>query len=542
MSRSSAAAPKGRLFLLDVPFALRRPAQAAGARWDEGWRAWTWRGERLPKRLLSFRPPPYSLERLLDDRANRVRRAPSRPLKEVAPRPRQEEAIALMRKIRRAGRAGALIGDAAGLGKTWTAWLSLRDDPAISGVLIACPLAVAPHWRATIQAAGDGGKEIAVVNCERLRKLFVLPDDGKRRTLRGKARDGEAMAFDAVVRDEAHRLRNPASARAKFAKKIDAKASWRLWLPAAAGENPPRLSCLAPLPAKAAGARLSETKDFAAWLAAQDLGVAKEAFGRWTWNGDPGAEARVHDLLYGGPLPLGIRRRPEDVAGWPEMERIPFPLDLAPEAMALYDELWRDFRQSLGLGVRGQRNPKDALAQRMRFRQKASLLRLDGCAALVEDLLENGMKVAVSVAFQETLEALRERLSSLAPACAIHGRLAPAEKEAERRRFQGGDARVCLFAVEEGISLHQGEIAEDDTPRALVIHDVRWPAIQMEQIEGRTHRDGKLAPACWTFAPGAIDERILEIVSAKARTMRTTQGDETETTRAIEAAPLGESP
>ena len=152
----------------------------------------------------------------------------------------------------------------------------------------------------------DGGKEIAVVNSERLQKLFVLPDDSKRRTLRGKACDGEAMAFDAVVWDEAHRLRNLDGARAKFAKKIDAKASRRLWLSATAGKNPLQLSYLAPLQARATETRLSEMKDFAAWLAAQDLGVAKKAFGRWRWSGDPGVEARVHDLFYGGPCLLAF--------------------------------------------------------------------------------------------------------------------------------------------------------------------------------------------------------------------------------------------
>jgi hypothetical protein len=224
------------------------------------------------------------------------------------------------------------------------------------------------------------------------------------------------------------------------------------------------------------------------------------------------------------------------------MERIPFPIELAPEALALYRELWRDFRRSLGLGLRGQRNPRDALAQRMRFRQKASLLRLDGSAALAEELLDNGLKVAVSVAFQETLDAMRARLAKAASVCVLHGRQTAAEKEAERRRFQGGDARICIFTLEEGVSLHQGEAAGDDAPRALVIHDVRWSAIQMEQIEGRTHRDGRFAPAYWTFAPGTIDERILEVVLAKVRTMRTMQGDETATTRAIEEALLKAAP
>lgn len=542
MLRTPAAVPRGRLFLLEAPFTQRRSAQATSTRWDESRRAWAWRGKRLPQGILPFRPPPYSLDRLLEDRANRVRRAPSRPTKKVLPRPHQEEAIALWRRIRRAKRAGALIGDVVGFGKTWMAWLALRDDPTLSSVLVVCPLAVVPHWRATIQAAGDGGKEIAVVHYDHLQRLFALLADNKKRKLKGKGRDGEAMAFDAVVWDEAHRLRNPNRARAKFARKIDAKASWYLWLSATAGENPLHLSYLSPLLAKATGLRPSEKKDFAAWLAAEGLGVAKQAFGRWTWTSEPEAEARIRNLLYGGPMPLGNRRRPEDVAKWPEMERILFPLNLESEAIAFYEELWRDSRRSLGLGLRGQCNPKDARDRRMRFRQKTSLLRLNGTTTLVEDLLENGMKVAVSVAFQETLEAMCDRLSPFAPVCIIHGLQTGEKEEAERRGFQVGDARVCIFTAEENISLHQGEVEGDDAPRALVIHDMRWSAIQIKQIEGRAHRDGKFAFAYRTFASNTSDERILEVVLAKARTMRAIQGDETATTRIVEEALLGTAP
>ena len=74
----------------------------------------------------------------------------------------------------------------------------------------------------------------------------------------------------------------------------------------------------------------------------------------------------------------------------------------------------------------------------------------------------------------------------------IHGALPAAFREEERMRFQRGDAKVVLFTVEEGISLHQGENSAtsgsaspvsqgaNDVPRSEVIHDLRWSAIQME--------------------------------------------------------------
>jgi hypothetical protein len=80
--------------------------------------------------------------------------------------------------------------------------------------------------------------------------------------------------------------------------------------------------------------------------------------------------------------------------------------------------------------------------------------------------------------------------------------------------------------VEEAISLHQGEVAGDDTPRILMIHDLRWSAIQMAQIEGRCHRDGKEAPVRWLVAEDTVEEDIAAVLVERVRTMKTLHGDQ----------------
>ena len=62
----------------------------------------------------------------------------------------------------------------------------------------------------------------------------------------------------------------------------------------------------------------------------------------------------------------------------------------------------------------------------------------------------------------------------------IYGGQTSNEKEEERLNFQKGQNKVVLFTVEEAISLHQGEY--NDSPRSMLIHDLRWSAIQMSQI------------------------------------------------------------
>ena len=91
---------------------------------------------------------------------------------------------------------------------------------------------------------------------------------------------------------------------------------------------------------------------------------------------------------------------------------------------------------------------------------------------------------------------------------------------------------MVLFTVEEVISLHQGE--HNEVPRSEVIHDLRWSAIQMAQIEGRCHRDGRFAQVYWAYADGTIEDQLARVVAGRLQAMKEMIGDDAETLREIE--------
>ncbi len=527
-----------RTHVLEVPFAMRPVATAAGARWDATRSVFVYRGAKLPAALTPFRPEALSWEAGVERDLNEDAPPAASPASgEITLRAHQTAGVAAIVAAAKAGRRGFLLADDVGLGKTITAWEAvLRLAPSVraDSVLIVCPLSVVAHWRRTVQAMGTAGKRVVILNYERLGKLFeVTPEARKKiRTKKGLARAGSAAEFDVIIWDESHRRKNPTSARSKLAVKLDAHAKFVLWLSATAGQNPLELSYLASLLASVTGSRASDLKDFEAWCTTMELGVTRGTFGRWEWRGDPGDCEKVRAMLFDGKPAAGIRRRPEDIAGWPEISRLLTPIDLDADARALYQTAWTAFRREMELAP-GGRDPKSALAAALRLRQKSSLIRAPGTVQLVTELLDNGHQVAVSIAFIETLTAIREALESDGVTCAaVHGALPAALREQERMRFQRGEAKVVLFTVEEGISLHQGE--HNDVPRCEVIHDLRWSAIQMAQIEGRCHRDGRFARVYWTFADGTVEDRIAKVVARRIQTMKAMIGDDLETLREIE--------
>ena len=78
----------------------------------------------------------------------------------------------------------------------------------------------------------------------------------------------------------------------------------------------------------------------------------------WSWEPNEADRKVMADLLYRGANAIGLRRRPEEIAGWPEVQRELAPVALDTAARKLYDATWREFRRELGLAGGSTRKPQ----------------------------------------------------------------------------------------------------------------------------------------------------------------------------------------
>jgi SNF2-related domain len=446
------------------------------------------------------------------------------------PRPHQTEACYRILAARAAGKPGFLLGDLTGLGKTLAVWLAILAMPE-EDVLIICPKGGMPQWRRTIAHAGAHTKRVTILNYERTKSLLAPPADSKRRSVRAKnnelAKHGRPKAvWPIVVFDESHRIRNPNSQQGLACRQMADAAAFAIYMSATAGQAPHELSYLGRMLGFAAGAQTNSLDGFR--LLMKQLGIGK-ARGRWkNWSWAPNERDRnvMADLLYKGSNAIGLRRRPGDIAGWPEVQRELAPVALDAPSRKLYETSWKAFRTELGLLGGSTRTPSGRVAE-LRFRQKASLLRVPGTADYAETLLDNGEQIAISVAFLETSASLAAVMTARGyRAGVINGEQAAEANESTRLAFQTGKLDVVIFTVTESISLHEREMPGGERPRSLIIHDMRHSAIQLQQIEGRCHRDGQRALIHYAYAEDTVEESVTSRVITRMSSMDGMAGDD----------------
>jgi hypothetical protein len=438
---------------------------------------------------------------------------------------------------RAAGAAGFLLGDLTGLGKTLSAWLALSAMPE-DEILVICPKGAIPQWRRTMALSGLPAKRVTLMNFEKTKSLLAPPSASTKRSTRAKnnelAKHGAPRrVWPLVVIDEAHRVRNPNSQQGLVCRQMAAAARFTIYMSATAGQSPHELSYLGPLLARAAGMPSADLDGFRALMKRLRIGRAKGRWKNWSWEPNETDRKIMADLLYRGDNAIGLRRRPEEIAGWPEVQRELAPVALDAAARKLYDATWREFRRELGLAGGSTRKPQGWAAD-LRFRQKASLLRIPGTVDFCDDLLGNDEQVAVSVAFLETSAMLTEALRGRGWRVAeINGERSGAVNEETRLAFQTGQLDAVVFTVTESISLHRGEMPGGERERSLVVHDMRHSAIQLQQIEGRCHRDGQHATIFYAYAEDTVEEAVAGTVIARMAAMEGLAGDDTRMLEAI---------
>lgn len=449
----------------------------------------------------------------------------------MVPHPHQLVAREAILAARAAGKPGFLLGDLTGLGKTLSAWLAISAMPE-QEVLVICPKGAIPQWRRTIAHAGLPAKKLTLMNFERTKSLLAPPPASNKRSTRAKnnelAKHGTPKRiWPLVVIDEAHRIRNPNSQQGLVCRQMAAAAEFTIYMSATAGQAPHELSYLARLLAEATGAPGADLDGFRALMKRLKIGKAKGRWKNWSWEPNASDRKVMADLLYRGANAIGLRRRPEEIAGWPEVQRELAPVALDTSERKLYDATWREFRRELGLAGGSTRKPAGWAAD-LRFRQKASLLRTAGTAEFCQDLLENDEQVAISVAFLETGAMLAEKLTGRGwRVGSITGEHSGEANEATRIAFQTGRLDAVVFTVTESISLHRDEMPGGERERALVVHDLRHSAIQLQQIEGRCHRDGQHATIFYAYAEDTVEEKVAATVLARMAAMEGLAGDET---------------
>jgi SNF2 family DNA or RNA helicase len=426
--------------------------------------------------------------------------------------------LATMQTVLRRMRGRAILADEVGLGKTIEAGLvlsELRMRGLADRALVITPAGLVDQWReelerkfglpTTIAARGgwEDGDDRPVV----LASLAAARRDPLRPALLDQQ-------WDAVIVDEAHRLRNPTSASGKLARAL--RTRYLLLLTATPVEN--RLQDLYELVNLVAPGLLGTTAQFRRTHGTADTEV--------------GALRNVA-MLRERTRKIMVRHRRSEVAVLLP-QRLAETVLVTPceDEQAVYTDLTtrireeaRDAAPSRRLALRSLTrlagsSPAAAaptldkigwsdLAGRARAIRRPR--KFDELLSRLHTHVRRGEKVLVFTAFRHTLDALVAEVASAGiPAAVYHGSLSRREKDAAVAAF-AGDVPVLLSteSAGEGRNLQFCHV--------MINIDLPWNPMQIEQRLGRLHRVGQQHDVLLAnlVSRGTIEQHILHVLETK---------------------------
>lgn len=424
-----------------------------------------------------------------------------------------QAAQAALRRMR--GRA--ILADEVGLGKTIEAGLvlaELRMRGLADRTLVVTPAGLVTQWQEelerkfglpTVVASRDGWPNLP----ERAVVLASLAA-ARRNPLKAAVVNGE---WDAVVIDEAHRVRAPRSASGLLAREL--RARYLLLLTATPVEN-----------------RLQDLYEMVSLVAPGLLGTASQ-FREQHGSGSTANTPRNVAALRARTREVMIRHRRSEVA-------VMLPQRLAETLLVTPTSAEAEFYADMTARIRAEgrtATPSRRLTLRSLARlagsgpiavaptlakagwpdlagRAAAITRSEKTVVLLDRLLpyaEKGEKVIVFTGFRQTLDHLTEQVAAAGvPAAVYHGSLPRAAKEQAIAAFR--DEVPVLLSTESA-----GEGRNLQFCHVMINVDLPWNPMQIEQRLGRLHRVGQEHDVVVTnlVAKATIEEQVVRVLEAK---------------------------
>jgi superfamily II DNA or RNA helicase len=393
----------------------------------------------------------------------------------------------------------ALDASDTGTGKTYVTLAAayVLDRP----VMVVCPKAVRPAWLRA--AAHVGVEKISVSNYELLRRgtcpeLTLAHDPKGKKIFTWRLPESTVVVFDECHRMKDSKTQNCALGLAALRQKFVVLA-----LSATSADNPMQMKFAALVTGL-----VKHEREFFPWMMRN--GVSR---GRWgmEWDGKREHLARIHQSIF--PL-HGTRIRIRDLGDqFPETQITAEAYDLNGEGrkvQAAYDEMAEEIARIQASEI----TDKQAciLTARLRARQRSEVLKVPAIADMVRDAVEEGMSVAVFVNFDDSIEALGDKLATI---CTIRGGQSAPERQAWIDRFNVDQEHVILCNIKAGgvaVSLHGSATAR----MRLAIICPTDSGQDLKQAFGRVWRaNGARSIQRVFFAAGTIEEPVCRNVNAK---------------------------
>lgn len=543
--------PDGLGWMFSCEREHNEPAKAAGLRWNRALNAWDTSDPSAAMKLRAFASPEVAeeLDRLAA--AREAARLASRATDADIDLPRPEGLNYL--GYQKAGIAyalakpGVLIGDEMGLGKTIQAIGILNSDPSLSRILIICPATLKLNWRRELRKWSIRPCVVSLATTtdwteppteEGKVAITIAHYDIFSRATRTAERI-RAAAWDMMVVDEAHLLKNPKAGRTRLI--LGAAEDAKTRLPAIASIQSRRNVFLTGTPIVNRPIELWPLVSF----------LAPQAFPNWFDYARQfcGMEKGRHGTKITGATNLDalqdklretvmIRRLKRDVlAELPAKLRqvIELPANGAASlvqregsALAQHEARIAALRTAVELAKAAENQDEyeaaiAALRQGMttaftdlsRLRHEVALAKVPDVIAHVRDAAGEA-KVILFAHHRDVIEALAHGLADLHPV-QIHGGVPIDQRQAAVDTFQQ-DARCRLFvgqmtAAGVGITLTASS--------HVVFAELDWVPGNVSQCEDRAHRIGQENSVLvqHLVLEGSLDARMAQVLVEKQRVL-----------------------